>query len=245
MSCLKLSSTLLSPWPGYNDSVFNWFNYPDVLNNLLATLIWVIIAGIVGVIFRVRIARLLRRVLPQIDSSIPHVDFTFNYNEHGDLKSDIIISNNGGEPAYNVYVFLYTKSFVGADNYTLKSLGNSNVRSGVLGVAGIVEFKGVDLAFAGCSITSKEEIWIEYDNAVGVHFRTVVIPPTPRGDSLKVNPPKVIKERLEMMPGFDKSYHDKEWKKYEKGKQTLFPRRTLITRIKYMLNKLRSRKKLV
>ncbi|MFZ2836568.1 MAG: hypothetical protein WAZ21_04575 [Candidatus Saccharimonadales bacterium] len=215
--------------------MFDWVSLNDVYNNLLATLIWVAFAGVIGLIFRARIARFIRRILPQIDSSIPHVDFSMNYNVRGDYKTDIAISNNGGEPAYNVYVFLYSKSFVSKNDYSLKSLGGDEVRSGVLGITRDVNFIGVELIFDGCSLTTKEEIWVEYDNAAGVHFRTVVTPPTPRGDSIRVNPPKVIKKRLEMMPEYHTTRHDSEWKKFEKGKYTLFPKLSLIGRIRYLI----------
>lgn len=203
--------------------MLNWYNGDDVLNNLLATLIWVIFASALGLILKRPITRLLRKILPQIDSSIPHIDFSMAYNRNGDYKTDVIIANHGGEPAYDVYVFLYSHSYIDENYYSLKSLGESDVRSGVLGAGKEAHFDNVDLMFDGCSLTAKEEIWVEYNNSAGVQFRTRVTPPSPRGDSLRVFPPKVIKKRLELMPNFHQNFNDNRWKKFEDGKATLFP----------------------
>jgi hypothetical protein len=145
------------------------------------------------------------------------------YNRNGDYKTDVIIANHGGEPAYDVYVFLYSHSYIDENSYSLKSLGESDVRSGVLGVGKEAHFDNVDLMFEGCSLTAKDEIWVEYSNSAGVHFRTRITPPSPRGDSLRVSPPKVIRKRLELMPAFHQDYNDNRWKKFEDGNATLFP----------------------
>lgn len=195
-------------------------NNNDIINNLAANLIWTIAAVIFVYLFKNPIIRAFRRVWPKIDSKIPHIDFSAVYKPSQDYKSDITIKNAGGEPAYNVYVFLFVE-FPGDGGYSIQSLGAEGVRSGVLGIGETIKFKDKSMLFDGCDITCRNEVWVEFSNVAGVHFRTVVLPPSPRGDDWRMLPPKVIKKRLSQIPGFHGNYPGASWKKLEQGKRDL------------------------
>lgn len=74
------------------------------------------------------------------------------------------------------------------------------------------------MLFDGCNVTSVNEVWVEFSNVAGANFRTVVHPPTPRGDDWRMTPPRFIKKRLTMMPGWHATYDKKFRKKVIKGK---------------------------
>jgi hypothetical protein len=212
----------------------------------VASLIAAVIFGIVIFLIRKPLIKLLQKLFPQFESRTPHVNFeTQSKQVKGSWKTDITISNAGDEPAYNVYVFMAEHFPMG--DFKIQSLGDQNVRRAVLGIRDSIIFKDLDVLFDGCNITCDQQMWIEFENSAGINFRTVVLPITGRGDSERAIPSRVIKRRLERLPGLTMEGDDKEWKKLEKGKISHFKRvrriELLLWRIKNIAIKRKLRKK--
>jgi hypothetical protein len=175
----------------------------NISYNLIANLIWVIL-GAVAVLFTIRfefIRKLLRKVGFNIHFDKPVLDIDLKYSQKTH-KTSFVVKNAGNRPAYNVYVYLFEDFLAGA-SYRIVSLGDEDIRSGVLGAGEKETFLDKNMMFHGCSATSDQEVWIEYSDEASQHYRTVVLPSTPRGDDMKVLPPARIKERLPMLPSMD------------------------------------------
>lgn len=201
---------------------------------IIADIIAATLIGLVGFIFRNTLFRYIRKLLPQLHSKTPHINFDLKEpkKRKRTWKQDIVINNAGNEPAYNVYVFFYERDMVTQNNYEIRSLGHEGVKRGVLGIRDRITFEGLSEYFQSCGVTSKHEIWIEFENSAGVAFRTVILPVTPKGTSEHVRPPKVIKNRLERAPSLTIEENDKNWKKYEKGKNAPFTVPTGFSKMK-------------
>lgn len=218
----------------------------STIPGVIASLIAAVIFGIVIFLIRKPLIKLLQRVFPQFESRTPHVNFETHSRRLKDKwKTDITISNAGDEPAYNVYVFMAEHFPMG--DYKIQSLGDQNVRRAVLGIRDSIIFKDLDILFDGCNITCDQQMWIEFENSAGVNFRTVVLPITGRGDSERAIPSRVIKRRLERLPGLTMEGDNKEWKRLEKGKTSHFKRVSRLQQLiwniknKSIMRKLRSK----
>lgn len=193
----------------------------DILGNLLANLIWaVIFVPIAGLLLRVKaIQIMLARLAPTLGGKVPHISFALEYVAAATKVSNIVIENAGLEPAYNVYVYLFEKH-QGEASFSIKSLGNEGIKKGILGAGKSIVFKDRQVVFENCNVTSEQEVWVEFSNAAGVHFRSIVLPQTARGDDWRVLPPRVIKFRLPMLPGWKyESQSRKDLKKIRKGRK--------------------------
>jgi len=188
---------------------------PSVVASLIAATIF----GVVLYAVRNPLIKILQRVFPRLESRTPHVNFeTRSKQVKGKWKTAVTISNAGDEPAYNVYVFM-AEHFATGD-FKIQSLGEQDVRRAVLGIGDSIVFDNLDIVFDGCNVTCDQQMWIEFENSAGVNFRTVVLPITARGDSERAIPPRVIKRRIERLPGLNIEGNNREWKKYEKGKKS-------------------------
>ena len=206
----------------------------STIPSVIASLIAAVIFGVVIFLIRKPLIKLLQKVFPQFESRTPHVNFeTHSKRVKDKWKTDITISNAGDEPAYNVYVFM-AEHFPAGD-FKIQSLGDQNVRRAVLGIRDSIVFKGLDVLFDGCNITCDQQMWIEFENSAGVNFRTVVLPISGRGDSERAIPSRVIKRRLERLPGLSIEGSNKEWKKLEMGKTSHFKRASRLQRLAWSL----------
>lgn len=170
-----------------------------------------IIAGIAIFIFGSLVTivairwRWLRRVLGKIGIHIkvprPQLDLDLEYVSKKDTTR-VLIKNAGDQAAFNVYSFLFELFHASeSGEYKISSLGSEGIKAGVLAPSESVLFGGKHIKFDGCNVTYEQEIWIEYTDETGLHYRTRIIPPTPRGDDLKVEHPVNIKERLPHLSG--------------------------------------------
>lgn len=202
-------------------------SWSDVWNNVLANIIWVLVitipVAILSFIFWDQIKPRIQRFFGITDNNIPILSFeTEDYDKDGDRRSRVVIKNHGREPAYNVYVFLYNYHIAADKSAILQSLGEEGISLGVLAEGQSVVFDGKAVVFESCGVTAKQEVWVEYDNKVGAHLRTRIIPPTPRGDDRRVLPPKYVKKRLEMFPASRITFNNKDRKRLAKGRRGLF-----------------------
>lgn len=180
-----------------------WEAIKNIGYNLVANLIWVVLGAVV-VLATLRfepIRKLLRKIGFNIHFDKPALDVELIYNQKT-YKTSFVVKNAGNRPAYNVYFYLFEEFLAGA-SYRIASLGDENIRSGVLGAGKKVTFLDKNMMFHGCNATSDQEVWIEYSDEANQHYRTVVIPSAPRGDDMKIMPPMRIKERLPMLPSMD------------------------------------------
>jgi hypothetical protein len=195
----------------------------STIPGVIASLIAAAIFGVVIFLIRKPLINLLQKAFPQFESRTPHVNFeTHSRRVKDEWRTDVTISNAGDEPAYNVYVFMAEHFPMG--DFKIQSLGDQDVRRAVLGIRDSIVFKDLGVLFDGCNITCDQQMWIEFENSAGVNFRTVVLPITGRGDSEQAIPPRVIKRRLERLPGLTMEGNNKEWKKLEKGRASHFKR---------------------
>jgi hypothetical protein len=175
----------------------------DLGINLLAAFIAFVI-GVTVSLLAIKIKRFrifLRKIGLHFPINRPQLDLDLSY-DHKQDKTKVIIKNAGDQAAYNVYAFLF-EVFHGTENktYTVSSLGNESIRAGILAPGEKVTFEGKNIKFDGCNITAEQEMWVEYTDEVGDHYRTKVIPPSPRGDDLKVEVPFKISHRMPRLPG--------------------------------------------
>lgn len=180
-----------------------WEAIRSIGYSLAANLIWVVLGAVV-VLAALRfefVRKLLRKVGFNIHFDKPVLDIDLRYNQKTN-KTSFVVKNAGNRPAYNVYTYLFEDFLAGA-SYRIASLGGEDIRSGVLGVGEKVTFLDKNMMFHGCNVTSDQEVWVEYSDEANQHYRTVVIPSTPRGDDMKVLPPLRINERLPMLPNLD------------------------------------------
>lgn len=178
------------------------------------------LAGSVVTLLAIRIIwvrKLLRKVGVVVPVSRPQLDLDIERDDYG--TTEIIIKNAGDKVAYNVYVFLF-ELFWGSEDesYQISSLGTQKVRVGLLSPNEKVVFKGKVVSFSGCNVTSEQEIWVEYTDENDEHYRTRIVPPSARGDALRVMPPEKIKMRLPLLPGL-KFTGNRDWKNIKLGKK--------------------------
>jgi|GEM_PF-5830089 len=178
----------------------------DIGENLIAEIISSILFLFLGVTITLiaikfrPFRKLLRKLGINVPIPKPQLDLDLTYNHKTDSTA-IAIKNAGDQAAFNVYCFLF-EVFHASENldYRISSLGEENIKAGILAPGERITFKGSHLHFDGCNITAEQEVWIEYTDELDTHYRTRVIPPSPRGDSLKVETPTVIKHRIPRLP---------------------------------------------
>lgn len=216
-----------------NDYIVNsikQISITDVIEGVLIGVAVAIVFAIIGFLFRKTIVSLIKKMLPRLASKVPHVNFEVKEqrSKDGEWESTITVSNAGDEPAYNIYVFYFEQFPEG--NFKITASGtDSLVTRPVLGIRDSLDFHIKGIYFEGCNVTCRQEIWVEYENSLGVAFRVVNEPGSPRGDVAKIRPPKVIKRRLEQLPGANREGSKQESRKYIKGKATLLPRHTKLS----------------
>ncbi len=183
-------------------TAWTWLVESGVLAGILQSVASAAIIGLLAYIFKERIFKGLRKLMPTLGSKTPHINFEMKSTKtkSDKWKSVATVSNAGSEPAYNLYVHYY-EQFLGQD-FKVKALdAKDEISRAVLGIRDTLRFDLDGVKFDGCNVTSDQQIWVEYENSVGVNFRVVIIPPTPRGDASTIRPPKVVKRRFERMPG--------------------------------------------
>lgn len=145
--------------------------------------------------------KLLKRLGVNIRLSRPQLDLDLDY-DGASHTTKVIIKNAGDQAAFNVYCYLFEIYHASEDgNFKISSLGSEGIRAGVLAPSERIQFDGKQIHFDGCNVTSEQEIWVEYTDEMKQHYRTRIIPPSPRGDDLKVEPPTMIKHRMPRLPG--------------------------------------------
>jgi hypothetical protein len=153
---------------------------------------------------RFRIARmLLRKLGVDIKLSRPQLDLDLEYDGKT-YTTKVIIKNAGDQAAFNVYCFLFEIFHASEDgDFKVSSLGSEKIKAGVLAPGEKIIFDGKRVQFDGCNVTAEQELWVEYTDESDQHYRTRIIPPSPRGDDLKVEPPINIKYRIPRLPGLN------------------------------------------
>lgn len=205
-----------------------------VIQDVIVALLAAISIAVVAFLFRNTIVRLIKKSIPRINSKTPHVSFDISSKKSkmGEWQSMVQVSNASNEPAYNLFVHYFEQ--VAGKNFSLKaSDSRGEITRSVLGIRDKLEYKFTGTYFDGCSVTSDQEIWVEYENSLGLNFRVVIVPEYPRGDVARINPPKVIRKRLESVPGFNMTGDKKLARKYKKGKVSYFPKQSIFSVIKY------------
>lgn len=201
-------------------SFINESTIPSVVASLIAAAIF----GVAIYFVRKPLIKLAQKAFPKLESRTPHVNFETHSKRVGDeWKTTLTISNAGDEPAYNVYVFMVEHFPMG--NFKIRSLGEQSVRRAVLGIMDMIVFENLDMLFDGCDVICDQQLWIEFENSTGINFRTVVLPISPRGDSERAIPSRVIKRRLERLPGMVLEGDKDEWKEFNDGRASYFQRR--------------------
>lgn len=213
------------------------FSVTGLLNDVIAGVVTAIVITTLAFIFRGTIVAFIKRLLPRLESKTPHVNFEVKgqLGKDGEWESTITVSNAGNEPAYNIYVF-YFEQFT-EDNFKITASNTENlITRPVLGIHDSLEFHTKGIVFEGCNVTSLQEIWIEYENSLGVAFRVVNEPRSPRGDIAKIRPPKIIRQRLEQLPGASKAGDKRELRRYKKGKGTILPKHSRWSVFRWQLS---------
>jgi len=207
-------------------SFINESTVPSIVASLIAAALF----GCAIFFVRKPLVKLVQKAFPKLESRTPHVNFeTHSKRVKDEWKTAVTISNAGDEPAYNVYVFMAEHFPMG--NFKIQSLGDQNVRRAVLGIRDTIVFESLDILFDGCNVTCDQQMWIEFENSTGINFRTVILPISPRGDSERAIPSRVIKRRLERLPGMVLEGDNKRWKKLEEGRDSYFQRRGRLPRL--------------
>ncbi len=195
-------------------------------SNLIAELIASLILLVVGSAITIAamrfqfVRKFLRKLGVNIKLSRPQLDLDLEYDAKSDT-TEVIIKNAGDQAAFNVYCYLFEifHASEGGD-FKVSSLGVEKIRAGILAPGEKVIFKGKHIQFDGCNVTAEQEIWVEYTDEIDQHYRTRIIPPTPRGDDLKVEPPLIIQHRMPRLPGL--SYPGKgSYEAIRKGQEGL------------------------
>ena len=213
-----------------------WLHDRGIFDDVISGIIVAITIATLAFIFRSTIVAFVKKLLPKLASKTPHVNFEMNshHTQKGGWENTVVVSNAGDEPAYNVYVFYFEQFPEG--NFKIKASDMNNlVTRPVLGIRDRLEFKTEGVHFDGCNVTCKQEVWVEYENSLGVAFRVVSEPGNPRGDVAQIHPPRVIKRRLEQLPGASREGHKREARYYKKGTKTLLPRPSKLSLIKWHL----------
>ncbi len=194
----------------------------DIFSNLLANLIWAaIFVPIAGLLLKLKAAQtVLARLAPSLGGKVPHISFTLEYEKAASKLSNVVIENVGLEPAYNVYVYLFEEHQV--SGFSIKSLGNEGIKKGILGASKSIVFKDRNVLFDSRDATSEYRAWVEFSNAAGIHFRSVIVPQATRDDDWRVLPPQVVKFRLPMLPDWTYEQRDKkDLGKLKKGEKQI------------------------
>lgn len=214
-----------------------WLYKAGIVTDVVSGVIVTTIIAILAFVFRNTIVAFIKKLLPRIESKTPHVNFEVKdrRNKDSEWESTVTISNAGNEPAYNIYVFYFEQFPEDSFKITASNMDNLISRP-VLGIHDSLEFHTKGVRFEGCNVTCLQEIWVEYENSLGVAFRVVSEPGTPRGDVPKIRPPKVIRQRLEQLPGANKEGSKKELRRYKKGRGTLLPRHSKLSILKWQLS---------
>lgn len=210
--------------------------WDNILQDVISGLLVAVIFAVLAFFTRNVIIAFVKRLIPRLASKTPHVNFEIksHHMKNGDWRNTVTVSNAGDEPAYNVYVFYFEQFPEG--NFKLRPSDMEHMISRpVLGVRDSLTFKTAGVHFDGCNVTCVQEIWIEYENSLGVSFRVVSKPGTARGDVARILPPKVIKYRLEQLPGAVVEGGKKDASKYMKGEKTLLQRVTWWSNLKWRL----------
>lgn len=192
----------------------------DFLINLLAEFVW-FLTGIVVTFLGLRSSRIrgwAKHVGIKVHFDKPQLDFDIIGNNKSGI-ANLIVKNAGNRPAYNVYSFLFEGSEINV-NFSIKSLGEQKVRSGVLAAGEKVKFTDKQLQFVGCNIMVRQEIWVDYSDEDGDHYRTIVLPTNPRGDDMKVLPPIRIQNRIPLAPNLNLECNE-PWGSYRNGQKKL------------------------
>jgi hypothetical protein len=154
--------------------------------------------------------------------------------EHADRpKTTVHVSNAGDEPAYNVYAHMAERFLNG--EFVIRSLGTHGIRRPVLGIRDALQFETSNMVWGGCSVTTIQQLWVEFENSSGVAFRTVVVPGSPRGDEERTEPTRVIRQRLEQIPDLVERGDYRYWKKYRNGTTSFYPRDSFWMRSRFRL----------
>ena len=224
----------------------DWLHETDIFRDIIVGVAVAVSVAVLAFIFRNTIATLIKKLLPRIESKTPHVNFEVkdSRNDSGEWESVVTISNAGNEPAYNVFVFNFEQFPEGNFRISASGMENTVTRS-VLGINDSLDFHATGVRFQGCNVTCAQEFWVEYENSLGVAFRVVSEPGSPRGDVARIHPPKVIRRRLEQLPGASKEGGKRELKKYRRGKGTMLPEYGRLSILKWHLaNKINTMKPL-
>ena len=177
-------------------------NLTDLVVNLIANSIWFIF-GIIITLLSIRF-KFIKLFLGKLGINIPiirpQLDLSLEYDNIR-RSTEVSIKNAGDRAAYNVYLFLSENYLAGErDEYTITSLGGQKIRAGILAKNEQLKFTGKNVNFETCNVTVNQEMWVEYTDEDNVHYRTIIIPPSPRGDDVKVLPPIRIQQRLPGLP---------------------------------------------
>jgi hypothetical protein len=179
----------------------------NVVANIIAGLVLIILGSLLT-IAAMRfdpIRKFLNKIGVNINVSRPQLDLDLEYNGIT-YTTKVTIKNAGNQAALNVYCYLFEIFHASANgDFNISSLGSERIKAGVLAPGEKIFFDGKRVQFDGCNVTSEQEIWVEYTDELGQHYRTRIIPPSPRGDDLKVEPPVKIKNRMPRLPGLNYS----------------------------------------
>jgi hypothetical protein len=204
--------------PDLLQDIWGWLSDNRIFVGVIEAVLATIVIALLAFIFRNTIFNIIKKIIPRLDSKTPHVNFEIRSKKTKNNRwvNQITVSNASNEPAYNLYVHYY-EQFAG-ERFTVKALdSDSEISRAVLGIRDSLEFKMNGIQFDGCNATCDQQIWIEYENSVGVKFRVVSIPPSPRGDTSNIRPPRIIKRRFECMPGATLEGNKKQARKAVKG----------------------------
>lgn len=214
-------------------------DYRALTEQVLGGVATAIIIATLAFIFRNSIIRGIKKLRPQLESRTPHINFEISSQRVDEQWVSLVtISNASDEPAYNLYVYYFEQFSTGNFKLTASKAEGLITRS-VLGVRDSLKFEIDGVQFDGCNVTCSQEVWIEYENSLGVAFRVVNIPPSPRGDIARIMPPKVVKRRMELLPGVTIEGGEKEAKEYIKGKRSALPRHGIMSRCIWALKEWR------
>lgn len=217
-------------------SLITWLYEAGIYRDVVAGVAVAISVASLAFLSRNTIVVLIKKLLPRLESKTPHINFEIKdyRTKDGGWESVATVSNAGNEPAYNLYVFYFEQFPDGRCKIKASDMENMITRP-VLGIHDSLEFRTAGVRFEACNVTCLQEMWIEYENSSGVAFRVASIPPSPRGDIAKILPPRVIKRRLEQLPGASMEGSRRDAKRYKKGLKTLLPRPSGLSILRYNL----------
>ncbi len=216
------------------NSIWIWLYSNGLILNILEAVLAAASIALLAFIFKNTIFNTLKKLIPRLESKVPHVNFEVRSKKTkgNNWTSYITVSNASNEPAYNLYVHFY-EQFAG-ERFSVKALdAEEEISRAVLGIRDSLEFKLAGVQFEGCNATCDQQIWVEYENSVGVNFRVVSIPPSPRGDASSIKPPRIIKRRFERLPGAKIEGGKRQAKKVINGKVSYLPKVKKLDIVRY------------